>query len=100
MNPLHKTSKIIFLAIVFIIAALSKLEAWLKPLGINGGHSEAIAIMNRGDHETTFDLSVKKLGISSKNKLRDLWMHENLGQIGKSKKLTIPKHSIVVLLVS
>jgi hypothetical protein len=75
-------------------------EVWLKPLGINGGHSEAIAIMNRGDHKTTFNLSAKKLGISSKSKLRDLWMHQNIGRIGRSRKFTIPKHGIVVLLVS
>ncbi|MGN6640242.1 MAG: alpha-galactosidase, partial [Mucilaginibacter sp.] len=75
-------------------------EVWLKPLGINGGHSEAIAIMNRGDHKTTFNLSAKRLGLSSKSKLRDLWMHQDIGRIGRSRKFTIPKHGIVVLLVS
>ena len=76
------------------------IDVWVKPLGVNGGHSKAIAIMNRSDNEATFDLSAKKTGINSKSKLRDLWMHQNLGQIGKSKKFTIPKHGIVVLLVS
>lgn len=76
------------------------IDVWLKPLAINGGHSEAIAIMNRGDHETTFNLSAKKAGISPKNKLRDLWLHKDIGRIGKSRKFTIARHGIIVLLVS
>lgn len=78
----------------------NNIDVWVKPLGINRGQSKAIAIMNRGDHETTFDLSAKKAGSRYKSKLRDLWMHKNIGRIGKSRKFTIPKHGIIVLRVS
>ncbi|MBW6490534.1 MAG: hypothetical protein K0B15_04990 [Lentimicrobium sp.] len=29
--------------------------------------------------------------------MRDLWLHKNLGRIGKGRKFTIPAHGIVVL---
>ncbi|WP_091216497.1 glycoside hydrolase family 27 protein [Mucilaginibacter gossypiicola] len=78
----------------------NNVDVWVKPLGVNSDNSCAIAVMNRSDHETVFDLSAEKINISSKSKLRDLWMHKNLGQIGRSKKITIHKHGVVVLRVS
>jgi hypothetical protein len=54
--------------------------------------------MNSGD-ETRFTLNAQKAGISSKSKLRDLWMHKDLGKIGKEKAFTLPKYGIIVLKV-
>ena len=71
------------------------IEVWLKPLF--GKRSSAIAIMNRGEQETTYTLIPQKLGISPKQKLRDLWLHKDIGQAGNTRKITIPKHGIVVL---
>jgi hypothetical protein len=76
------------------------IDVWEKSLAVNDGRSKAIAIVNRNDHEVTFDLSAKTIGVSSKCKLRDLWLHKDLGQIGKSKKFAIPRHGTVVVLVS
>ncbi len=73
-------------------------EVWVKRLG--KGKQKVIAIMNRGDKEQTFSLSAGKLGIRKKNKLRDLWLHKNLGKIRAERTFTIPKHGIVVLKVS
>jgi alpha-galactosidase len=74
------------------------IEVWVKPLGVKG-KSKAIAIMNRGDKEAAFDLTAKSLGIGSRSKLRDLWLHKDLGTIGSSRKFTILKHGIIVLKV-
>ena len=74
------------------------IEIWVKPLG-KTGKQKAIAIMNRGEKTGQTALTPEKIGVSSTSKLRDLWLHENIGKLGKSRTLTIPKHGIVVLKV-
>ena len=71
-------------------------EIWVKPLG-KTGKQKAIAIMNRGEKTGQTALTPEKIGVSSTSKLRDLWLHENIGKLGKSRTFTIPKHGIVVL---
>ena len=72
------------------------IEIWVKPLG-KAGKQKAIAIMNRGEKTGQTALTPEKIGVSSTSKLRDLWLHENIGKLGKSRTFTIPKHGIVVL---
>ena len=74
------------------------MEVWVKQLG--KGKQKAIAIMNRSGKEKQFTLSAVSLGISKKSKLRDLWLHKDLGKIGAEKIFTIPKHGVVVLKVN
>jgi len=71
-------------------------DVWVKPLGTDD-RSEAVAILNRGNSELTFDLSAQQLKISTESKLRDLWLHQDLGTMGSTHKFMIPKHGIVVL---
>ena len=73
----------------------NELEVWVKRL--SKGKQKAIAVMNRSDKEQTYTLAAAKMGISAKTKLRDLWLHKDLGKIGTEKTFTIPKHGIVVL---
>lgn len=68
----------------------NNVEVWEKPLQ----HGKAIAIMNRGETEAHFQLK----NISKKSRLRDLWLHKNLGK--NERSFVIPKHGIVVLKVS
>lgn len=75
------------------------IEVWVKPLGIKG-KEKAIAIMNRGSEEQTFILSAEKLVISKKAQVRDLWLHKNIGRMGRGQIFIIPGHGIVVLRVS
>ena len=72
------------------------IEIWVKPLG-KTGKQKAIAIMNRGEKTGQTALTPEKIGVSSTSKLRDLWLHENIGKLGKSRTFTIPKHGIMVL---
>lgn len=74
------------------------IEVWIKPLGSRNSNTKAIAIMNRGEEES-FTLTAEKFRISKKSKLRDLWLHKDLGTIGSVKTFAIPKHGIVVLKV-
>lgn len=72
-------------------------EVWMKPLGSGG--SMAIALLNCGNDEQVFTLAAQSLGISVKSKLRDLWLHKDLGKMGNARAFTIPGHGIVVLRV-
>ncbi|MGC4232407.1 MAG: glycoside hydrolase family 27 protein [Niabella sp.] len=72
-------------------------EIWFKQLKKKG--QKAIAIMNRGSKDMVFNLTPGKAGIKKNNKLRDLWLHKELGKTGTEKSITIPGHGIVVLKV-
>jgi len=72
------------------------IEVWIKPLSKR--KQRAIAIMNRGGKEKSFTLSSAQFAIHNR-RLRDLWLHRNLGKIGKGKTFNIPKHGIIVLKV-
>lgn len=74
------------------------LEIWVKSLA--DGKSKAVALLNRRDEAATFTLQASSLGATPKSRLRDLWLHRSLGQLGKEKTFTIPRHGIVVLKVS
>lgn len=73
-----------------------KTDVWIRTLGENHDGGNAIAILNRTDAEIQFDFSPEKYNLKKNTKLRDLWLHKDLGEIGKSKKIKIPKHGIVV----
>lgn len=73
----------------------NNIEVWIKTT--TNGKKKAIALLNRGDDEKIFKFDAQRLGISKKSKIRDLWLHQNLGKVGTEKIFTIPKHGIVVL---
>jgi len=72
------------------------IEVWIKPLGTKGT-SKAIAILNRGSSEVIYNLRPARLGISTKSKLRDLWLHKDIGSAVTAKAVIIPRHGIVAL---
>lgn len=72
-------------------------EIWFKQLKKKG--QKAIAIMNRDSKDIVFSLTPEKTGIKKNNKLRDLWLHKELGKTGKEKSIAMPAHGIVVLKV-
>ncbi len=72
------------------------IEVWVKPLG-KKGKQKAIAIMNRGGEEKKYSLKAEDLAVSQKIKLRDLWLHQEIGILGKERPFVIPKHGILVL---
>ncbi|MFV0606943.1 MAG: glycoside hydrolase family 27 protein [Niabella sp.] len=72
------------------------IEVWVKPLGVYGKH-KAIAVMNRANKETFFTLQFDKIGLNKKVRLKDLWLHKNIGKVKNNKQFTIPAHGIIVL---
>ncbi|MDE5491535.1 glycoside hydrolase family 27 protein [Elizabethkingia meningoseptica] len=76
------------------ILSEGNIEVWKKELS---GNQKAIAIMNRGDQEVNYTLAASKLGFGQNTKVRNLWLHQNLGKYGSQKTFTLPKHGIIVL---
>lgn len=74
-----------------------QVEVWLKPLGEENGKNKAVAILNRGEEPIKYFLTRKLTSTLSNTKVRDLWLHKELGKIRKGLELNIPKHGIVVL---
>lgn len=72
------------------------IEVWMKSM--RNGKASAIAIMNRSDETKTYTLSAQQLHLAANARLRDLWMHKDIGMIGEEKTFTVPKHGIVVLM--
>ena len=75
----------------------NNIEVWMKLLG--NGKEKVIAILNRGESDTSFQLAAEKLGLNPKNRLRDLWLHKDLGRMGSEKTFILPKHGVIVLKV-
>ncbi len=73
----------------------NNVEVWIKTS--TSGKKIALVLLNRNEAEKIFKLDGQKLGINTKSKIRDLWLHQNLGKIGTEKTFKIPKHGIVVL---
>ena len=78
------------------LSSTDDVDVWLKPLGINAD-AKAIAILNRSNAEKSYTFTAKSLNLKRSALLRDLWLHKDLGKIGKEQKFTIPAHGIVVL---
>ncbi len=73
----------------------NNVEVWIK--SSTSGKKIALALLNRDDTEKTFKLEAQKFDISKTTKIRDLWLHKNIGEIGNESTFTIPKHGIIVL---
>lgn len=74
------------------------IEVWVKPLG-RQHTKKAIAIINRGEQQQSYTLASAKLGLNKRGKLRDLWQHRDIGEVGAGRKFLIPGHGTVVLSV-
>lgn len=72
------------------------IDVWVKALG-ESGKKKAIAIMNRSDKPASYRLTAGEIGLSGKEKLRDLWQHKDIGQLSEVADFQLPAHGIVVL---
>jgi alpha-galactosidase len=75
-------------------------EIWAKPLKDG---KKALAIVNLGETAAEmrdYGLHLKELGFSGAAKAKDVWAGKDLGTIKDDYKFTIPKHGVVLLIVS
>jgi len=76
----------------------NQVELWVKPL--SSKKVKAVAIFNRSVDAVDYVLTNKSIQVAAKAKLRDLWLHADLGKIGEGKTFRVPAHGIVVLKIS
>ncbi len=70
------------------------LELWMKPLQDG---SRAVAIFNRGRSAMDFRFSFREVGFHGKVRVRDLWLHQDLGIMSSDDTVHVAKHGVVML---
>lgn len=73
------------------------LELWAKPLESG---ARAIAIFNRGRSAMELQFSLNEVGFSGPVRVRDLWLHQDLGIHSGELTVRVPKHGVAMWLVS
>jgi alpha-galactosidase len=72
-------------------------EVWAKGME---DKSKAVGIFNRSESETKFTVKWSDLGLTGKQKVRDLWRQQDLG-VGETEfQATVPRHGVVLLKVT
>jgi alpha-galactosidase len=70
------------------------IEIWVKNLKDG---SKAIGLFNRSAAEASAALNWKDAGLDGKQRLRDLWLHKDLGTFNGTFSTTVPSHGVVLL---
>ncbi len=70
------------------------LEIWMKPLADG---AKAVGLFNRGYSPASMTVNFRDLGISGAASVRDLWQHQDLGQMRDSFTATVPRHGVVMV---
>ena len=79
------------------VAKTGPLEIWAKDLEDG---SKAAGLFNRGEDESGLTLKWSDLGMSSQQKVRDLWRQQDLGKFVGQFQITVPRHGVVLLKVT
>jgi alpha-galactosidase len=72
-------------------------EMWMRPLE-NG--DLAVAMFNRSDAMVSVSAPWELLGLKGKHKIRDLWVHEDLGSFRDGYSAQVPIHGVVLLRIA
>ena len=79
------------------VAKDGDLEVWAKPLADGG---LAVGLFNRGDAAAKVTAKWSDVGINGSHKVRDLWKHEDLGNMKDEFSAEVPTHGVVMVKVS
>jgi alpha-galactosidase len=73
-------------------------EVWARPLADG---SSAVGLFNPSDHDQSIAVpSLPALGLNAPYKVRDLWLHQDLGTQSGGYSTVVPAHGIVLLKVT
>ena len=78
------------------ISKTGDLEVWSRPLSDG---TLAVCLVNASDEEATITANWAELGIAGKQKVRDLWLHKDLGSMEKSYSEKVPVRGCVLVKV-
>lgn len=59
--------------------------------------SKAVGIFNLGDATQNGTLNLSDISVYGKQKIRDLWLHKNLGVFNSKLNYEVPSHGVVLL---
>lgn len=79
------------------VAQTNNAEIWVKELKDG---SKAIGLFNRSDAARDVELVWSDVGLTGKQKLRDLWVHKDLGIMNERYTVYVPAHGAVLLRAS
>ena len=76
------------------VAQEGPLEVWAKPLADGG---IAVGLFNRGESANPVTIRFQDIGMQGAVKVRNLWMHKDLGSFNGSYTAEIPRHGAVLI---
>ncbi len=76
------------------VAQDGALEVWAKDMEDG---SKAVGLFNRGDKAATVTAKWSDLGLTGKQKVRDLWRQKDLGKFNGEFKTEVPCHGVVLV---
>jgi alpha-galactosidase len=79
------------------LAARGDLEVWARPLADGG---KAVGLFNRGSEAATVTARWSEIGISGAHRVRDLWAHQDRGEVSGEFAAEVPAHGVVLIKVS
>jgi alpha-galactosidase len=78
------------------VAQDGALEVWAKDMEDG---SKAVGLFNRDDKAATVTAKWSDLGMTGKQKVRDLWRQTDLGKFSGEFKTEVPRHGVVLIKV-
>lgn len=80
------------------ISQSTELEVWRRPLASG---AQAVVLLNRGETPSDISVSWQSLGISGPARVRDLWLHADLGTVtDQYTAAAIPPHGSVMVIIT
>lgn len=76
------------------VTQLDGLEVWAKDMADG---SKAVGLFNRSEDEAPVSVSWADLGLSGKQRVRDLWRQKDLGAFDGQFQATVPRHGGVLV---
>ncbi len=71
-----------------------RLEVWARPLADG---AKAVALFNRGLQAATVTARWSDIGVTGRQRVRDLWLHKDLGEFTDRFSATVPAHGAVLV---
>ena len=76
------------------VAKSGNLEVWAKDMEDG---SKAVGLFNRGRESARVTATWSDLGLSGKQKVRDLWRQKDIGRFNEKFETTVPRHGVVLV---
>jgi alpha-galactosidase len=79
------------------VSKKDELEVWARPLADG---SLAVGLFNRDEMDMKVGVTWTELGLTGKQKVRDLWRQKDLGTFEKDFSATVPRHGTVFVRIT